>query len=224
MLSIVVNAQGTWTQKANFGGTRDMAVGFSIGTKGYIGTGRDASSSYLQDFWEWDQATNIWTQKSNFGGTARNGAVGFSIGTKGYIGIGYDGANQQDFWEWDQATNTWSSKATFGGTARFAAVGFSISNKGYIGTGDDGNPDVTHDLWEYTPVGAGVNEINLDSYFSVYPNPSNGKFTLSSDPSTSLRVTSIEVYNMQGEKIYSANQQLNNSIIDLRQAPSGVYF
>ena len=30
----------TWTQKANFGGTpRDGAVGFSIGSKGYIGTG-----------------------------------------------------------------------------------------------------------------------------------------------------------------------------------------
>ena len=30
----------TWTQKADFGGTaRYAAVGFSIGNKGYIGTG-----------------------------------------------------------------------------------------------------------------------------------------------------------------------------------------
>ncbi|MBI4726765.1 hypothetical protein HY768_06025 [candidate division TA06 bacterium] len=30
----------TWTRKADFPGTpRDRAVGFSIGTKGYIGTG-----------------------------------------------------------------------------------------------------------------------------------------------------------------------------------------
>ena len=33
-------AADTWTQKADFGGTaRDSAVGFSIGSKGYIGTG-----------------------------------------------------------------------------------------------------------------------------------------------------------------------------------------
>ena len=31
-----------WTQKADFGGTaRDCAAGFSIGSKGYIGTGYD---------------------------------------------------------------------------------------------------------------------------------------------------------------------------------------
>ena len=36
-------AANTWTQKADFGGTaRHGAVGFSIGSKGYIGTGRDA--------------------------------------------------------------------------------------------------------------------------------------------------------------------------------------
>src|SRR5687768_11906654 len=78
-------SQGTWTQMANFGGTaRWRAVGFSIGTKGYIGTGNDGVDK--NDFWEWDQATNVWTQKANFTGTARSGAVGFSIGTKGYIG------------------------------------------------------------------------------------------------------------------------------------------
>ena len=61
----------TWTQKADFGGTaRYEAVGFSIGSKGYIGTGCDGSS-YTKDFWEYDPAANTWTQKADFGGTAR---------------------------------------------------------------------------------------------------------------------------------------------------------
>ena len=76
-----------WTQKADFGGgPREQAVGFSIGGKGYIGTGYNGP--YRQDFWEYDPATNTWTQKADFGGTARYGAVGFSIGSKGYIGTG----------------------------------------------------------------------------------------------------------------------------------------
>ena len=59
-------APDTWTQKADFGGTgRRYAVGFSIGSKGYIGTG--VASSLTKDFWEYDQAANTWTQKADFG-------------------------------------------------------------------------------------------------------------------------------------------------------------
>src|SRR5205823_1893159 len=64
-------AQGTWIKKAGFGGGgRAYIVGFSIGTKGYMGTGYDGSTS-KKDFWEYDPATDAWTQKADFGGTAR---------------------------------------------------------------------------------------------------------------------------------------------------------
>ncbi len=91
----------TWTQKANFGGSaRYYAVGFSIGTKGYIGTGLD-SNNVRNDFWEYDFTTNAWTQKANFGGSARENAVGFSIGTQGYIGIGQSFSGfDNDFWQY----------------------------------------------------------------------------------------------------------------------------
>lgn len=139
----------TWTQKANFGGaSRDGAVGFSIGNKGYIGTGSDPSI-YSSDFWEWNQVTNTWTQKADFGGSGRRNATGFSIGTKGYIGTGDDGSNKKDFWEWDQSSNTWTRKADFSGVGRKDAVGFSIAGKGYIGTGAGGGNH--NDFWEYTP-------------------------------------------------------------------------
>src|SRR5205823_1071084 len=47
----------TWTRKANFGGTgRYYATGFSIGSKGYIGTGY-TSSGHVKDFWEYTPAT-----------------------------------------------------------------------------------------------------------------------------------------------------------------------
>ena len=142
MDSLEANAQGMWVQKADFGGTtRNGSVGFSIGTKGYIGTGVSSSGYCQKDFWEWNQATNVWMQKANFGGTARYDAVGFSIGTKGYIGTGLNSTDEQDFWEWDQGTNIWTQKTNFGGNARYGAAGFSIGTKGYIGTGvEAGSP------------------------------------------------------------------------------------
>jgi hypothetical protein len=141
-----------WTQKANFSGiTRIYAVGFSIGSKGYVGTGYNYGNM-LRDFWEYNPSTNTWTQKSNFGGSARSGAVGFSIGDKGYIGTGYDGYNLcNDFWEYNPSTNTWTQKSNFGGPARKGAVGFSVGDNGYIGTGELNAMNTLNDFWEYTP-------------------------------------------------------------------------
>jgi hypothetical protein len=145
-----VTLSGIWTQKANFGVTgRNSAVSFSIGSKGYIGTGYEGLVG-KSDFWEYDPIGNSWTQKANFGGTARYDAVGFSIGSKGYIGTGYDGVRRNDFWEYDPIGNSWTQKANFGGTARNDAVGFSIGSKGYIGTGYD-NVSERNDFWEYDP-------------------------------------------------------------------------
>jgi hypothetical protein len=150
-------ATNVWTRKADFSGTiRSDAVGFSIGNKGYIGTG-GTGNIYSKEFWEWDQATNIWTRKADFGGPSRADAVGFSIGSKGYIGTGFASSGTteylyKDFWEWDQATNSWTQKADFGGIARNGAVGFSIGTKGYIGTGLSGSNNYAfQDFWEYTP-------------------------------------------------------------------------
>ncbi len=55
-----------WTQKAGVGGTpRHAAIGFSIGSKGYVGMGLGSGA---KDFWEYDPSTNVWTQKADFGG------------------------------------------------------------------------------------------------------------------------------------------------------------
>ena len=41
---------------------RGGAIGFSIGSKGYMGTGYDGSSS-TKDFWEYDPSVNTWTER-----------------------------------------------------------------------------------------------------------------------------------------------------------------
>ena len=143
----------TWQSKQSFGGTpRSLAVGFSIGTKGYIGTGYDGTST--KDFWEYDPATDTWAQKADFGGGPRVAAVGFGIGNKGYIGTGSTNSGNdetKDLWEYDPATNVWTRKADLTGPARLVAIGFSIGNKGYIGTGRTAGYSLFQDFWEYDP-------------------------------------------------------------------------
>ena len=112
-----------------------MAVGFSIGNKGYIGTGYSGSGiSDVDDFWEYDPVTNEWTQKADYAGGPEQMAVGFSIGNKGYIGLGRKKMDS-DFWEYDPISNQWTRKADFLGSRFGPGVGFSIGNKGYIEVG-----------------------------------------------------------------------------------------
>jgi N-acetylneuraminic acid mutarotase len=144
----------SWMQQPSFGGSiaRWRAASFSIGSKGYVGTGRDTAGNPRKDFWEFDLAANTWNQLADFGGTARDVAVGFSIGNKGYIGTGsaFDNNFKNDFWEYDPANNTWTQKADFGGLGRMGATGFSIGNKGYIGTGTY-RTQTLNDFWEFDP-------------------------------------------------------------------------
>jgi hypothetical protein len=143
-------AQTNWVQKTDFGGTaRWSAIGASIGTKGYIGMGRD-NNGRQNDLWEWNQATNSWMQKANFPALGRAGAIGFAIGSKLYVGTGYDGNTyKNDLYEFDPTTNTWTQKANIP-VGRAEGVGFSIGTKGYMLTGStSSNIGGDNDLWEY---------------------------------------------------------------------------
>lgn len=147
---------GIWTQKADFGGApRAGAVAFSVGSKGYVGTGTVNwdGDDYTDDFWEYDPVSNSWIQIADFPEGHRGGAVGFSINTKGYMGTGFNAETQdskKDFWEYDPSTDSWTKKMSFPGTSRSYAIGFTIGSKGYIGTGSsDGVP--RNDFYEYDP-------------------------------------------------------------------------
>lgn len=152
----------TWTQKSDFGYTvsttdtdgtaRKDAVGFSIGTTGYVGTGIDASG-YTSDFWAYVPATDTWTAKASFLGGARASAVGLGIGSNGYIGTGVNGSTYyKDFYEYNPVTNLWVKKADFAGDARMNAVAlYSFCGSAYVGLGMV-PCGYFSDFWEYDSV------------------------------------------------------------------------
>jgi N-acetylneuraminic acid mutarotase len=143
-----------WTPLAPFPGTaRFGAVGFSIGNKGYIGTGFDAVNYFRDDFYEYDTTNNQWTAIAAFTGGNRMEAVAFSIGNKGYVGTGGNYMTTidvfNDFWQYDPDNNQWNQKAAFGGVARSLGVAFTVNGKGYIGLGGNFNNLAYGDFWQY---------------------------------------------------------------------------
>ena len=153
---ITCSAQGTWVQKASMPTPgRITAVAFTIGAKGYLGTGYLNNTDY-NDLWEYDPLTDLWTQKADFPSGQRYYAAGFSIGSKGYIGTGINvnggtGSITNDLWEYNPITNSWLKCANMPASPRTNAVAFSIGMKGYIGAGGAGNVRL-QDFWEYDPM------------------------------------------------------------------------
>lgn len=67
---------------------RFQAVAFSIGDKGYLGTGYSQTEGYLSDWWQYDPNQNKWFAKTSFPAGTRTNAMGFAIDKQGYLGTG----------------------------------------------------------------------------------------------------------------------------------------
>jgi N-acetylneuraminic acid mutarotase len=142
----------TWTQKANFpGAARYGTLNFSIGTKGYLGSGWNGS--YFNDFWQYDQQLNNWTQKGNFPGVAREGGFSFVINNIAYAGFGVSSSSfLNDFYCYNDTSDTWTQVATCPSAARCGSFAFVVNGKGYMGAGAISNYGFVNDVWQYDPV------------------------------------------------------------------------
>ena len=131
---------------------RVNAVAFSVGNKGYVGTGYDGND-YLSDFYEYNSVTNSWRRIKDLDIVGRRGAVAFSIGNNGFVGTGYNGNYLSDFWKYtpgaDSASGSWTSVADIS-FKRANAASFVINNLGYVVTGDD-NGTYLSSFYRYDP-------------------------------------------------------------------------
>lgn len=167
-----------WMQKAAFaGGGRAYAVSFTIGNKGYIGTGESANDMNTNDLWEYDAVANNWLQKANFPGASRSYAVGFSIGNKGYIGSGSSNSSTHydDFYQYEPIENKWTKIASIVGS-RSEAYAFVADNKAYVGNGYSGvnNTRIT-DMYMYDP---NTNQWTAKANFPSIVNAGNSVFVV----------------------------------------------
>jgi len=94
---------------------RTEAVGMALNGKCYVGTGNSYSGTVMNDWWEFDPATNLWAQKNNFPGGARRGAIAFGFPSNvGFLGFGSNpipNTTYSDLWKYDPITDTWAADA-----------------------------------------------------------------------------------------------------------------
>ncbi len=81
-----------------------------------------------------------------------------------------------------------------------------------------GSSDIFVAKYFQNSTGINNNEYSKD-LFSIYPNPSTGKFNIAF--SNQQQITSVEIYNLFGESVF---QKQNTNEIDLSSAAKGIYF
>lgn len=109
---------------------------------------------------------------------------------------------------------------------------YSIFTYGYYSGTADFDPDVptayitaaapvalfVHKLHQSVPTGVSGN--GMENTMSVYPNPGNGVFQLSSE----TKITTVEVYNATGQKVFSDAPNAVMYTLDMQNQLSGIYF
>lgn len=88
---------------------------------------------------------------------------------------------------------------------------------------DDNSGTVKYRFGTYPSATAGISEV-AKSNFSIYPNPSKGKFQFATGSSQIAENCTIEICNVQGEIIYQSAITKIKSEIDLSNQTNGIYF
>jgi hypothetical protein len=70
----------------------------------------------------------------------------------------------------------------------------------------------------------GLNDAQTDIIFSIYPNPSTGKFNVNTKE-TMIGKTEVTLYNVLGAKVYNQRIEMNGKTAEINAEglPSGIY-
>jgi len=103
----------------------------------------------------------------------------------------------------------------------------TLSGNTFYGMTNGGGSNNNGVIFSLKVTGLGINNLTANpTSINVYPNPSNGEFTIQAK-SEELRGNSmVEVYNVLGEKVYDATlqpQTPEGALINISNQPNGIY-
>jgi N-acetylneuraminic acid mutarotase len=134
-----------WTRMGDFpGAPRTAATSFAAGGHGYVGTGLRYDFEELNDFWEYEPASDTWTRKADYT-YAITYATGFSVDDMGYLANGkLSGSYSKALSRYNPLTETWEAMTPKPGQgSSMKAPGFVINGKAYL--------PAAGEMYEYSP-------------------------------------------------------------------------
>ena len=191
-----------------------------MGDQAYIGTGDDGVK--LNDFWEYQVATDTWEQKASMPGLARKGAVGWGIFPNAYICAGEDSDfnYSNELWEYNFFQNSWTQRTSLPGPGRSNAVAFVLNGFGFVGTGYNGG--FLNDLFAFKPTLGLEDQLSSDDV-ATYPIPANEQCMIEVDEHD----LELVLYAANGSKL-NVEQYVNTTSegfqVNRNDLDAGTYF
>ncbi len=97
---------------------------------------------------------------------------------------------------------------------------FSIRGRGTVTASVGANVTIDDVLIEKVTSGVGIKSISANNSISIFPNPTSGLLNINAVEVNS----SVDVYNVIGEKVYSNTLVKGNNVVDLSGLANGAYF
>ena len=168
---------------------------------------------------------------TDLGGSA-NGGVLFSfnpVNNSENVLVNFNnasGANPVEYLVQDPDNGLLYGITNYGGSANMGVLysfdtGTSTYTKLIDFTGTNGAYPTGLTLIYDTLISTGANKINASASVRIYPNPSNGQFTLSL--SNIKEKCQVEIYNVLGEKVTSEELRAKSEELNLSSQPNGIY-
>ena len=180
---------------------------------------------------QYNPATNTYTKELDFGGVT-NGLAPYGSLMQASDGMLYGmteagGANVDgNIFQYNPAMNTYTNKLDFAGATNgnnpYGSL-MQASDGMLYGMTQKGGANDLGVIFKYG-LATGIVENNVANGFVIFPNPTSGQFNLKMSQFEDLKMNSIEITNIFGEKIYSSTVNSNKSEIDLSSQPNGIYF
>jgi len=143
-------ANNTWNQMEYFSGDyRIYPVTFTIGNSAFVGTGWRASGVAFNDFYRYDNTSNLWTAIATPDNLeARYKAVAFSLNGKGYLvgGLSLRSGALKDVWQYNVKDSSWQRKNDFP-VSFSGGINICGNNRVFAGFGEAS--ESARILWEY---------------------------------------------------------------------------
>jgi hypothetical protein len=87
---------------------------------------------------------------------------------------------------------------------------------------DDGDANTVNDVYNAACICEGVVSVyEVETTFVVYPNPSEGLFTITNAQGAAVNL--IEVYDITGKRVVSLNPMTSTVVVDMTTMPRGMY-